>query len=168
MEWSDKIAAVNKMQRYINAHFHEKITLENVSRAAGYSKYHAVRIFKELTGTTPFETIRALRLTNAAQMLQSPDNKVVDVALDNAFESHDGFTRAFQKRFNITPQKYQSETPPVNWFIPHSIEAYYIERRHKPDGKRARIRNRYRFDCRASCAKVDFFEIQCDRLFFGM
>lgn len=126
MEWSDKIIAVGKMQKYISAHFNEKITLDDLSRAAGYSKYHAARVFKELTGRTPFETIRALRLTNAAQTLQESDHKVVDVALGNGFESHDGLTRAFLRQFNITPQKYQRKTPPVNWFIPHPIEAYYI------------------------------------------
>lgn len=126
MEWSDKIIAVGKMQKYISAHFKEEITLEDLRRAADYSKYHAIRVFKELTGRTPFETIRALRLTNAAQTLQGSDQKVIDAALSNGFESHDGFTRAFLRQFNVTPQKYQRETPPVNWFIPYPIEAYYI------------------------------------------
>lgn len=126
MEWSDKMIAIGKMQKYIHAHFHEEITLEDLSRAAGYSKYHAARIFKELTGRTPFEEIRALRLTQAARELQRSKNKVADIALDNGFESHDGFTRAFFRQFGITPQKYQQETPPVTWFTPHPIEAYYI------------------------------------------
>jgi len=125
MELSDKIIAVGKMQKYIDAHFEEEITLEDLSNAAGYSKYHAARTFKELTGKTPFETIRALRLTKAAQNLRDSDNKVTDVALDNGFDSHDGFTRAFARRFDITPQKYQRETPAVGYFIHHPIEAYY-------------------------------------------
>lgn len=125
MELSDKIIAVGKMQKYINDHFDEEITLENLSRAADYSRYHATRIFKELTGKTPFETIRALRLTKAAQTLRDSDGKVVDVAMDNGFNSHDGFTRAFARHFSITPQKYQRETPAVNWFVHYPIEAYY-------------------------------------------
>ena len=95
MELSDKIIAVSKMQKYIDEHFNEEITLEDLSRAASYSRYHAVRIFKELTGRTPFEAIRTLRLTKAAQALRDSDNKVVDVALDNGFGSHDRFTKAF-------------------------------------------------------------------------
>ena len=71
MKRSSKIVAVANMQRLIHAHFDEEITLEDLSRAAGYSKYHAARLFKELTGKTPFETIRALRLTKAAQSLQA-------------------------------------------------------------------------------------------------
>lgn len=126
MELSDKIKAVSRMQHYINAQLDEDITLDAIANAAGYSKYHAARIFKELTGRTVFETIRALRLTKAAQALQSFDEKVVDVAMDNGFDSHDGFTRAFSRQFGITPQKYHKETPPINWFVHYPIEAYYI------------------------------------------
>jgi len=125
MELSDKINAVSKMQKYINAHFANEITLDDLSRAAGYSKYHAMRIFKELTGNTPFESIRALRLTKSAQVLRDSDAKVLDVALDNGFESHDGFTRAFTRQFAITPQKYQRETPAVRYYVQYPIEAYY-------------------------------------------
>lgn len=125
MELSDKIIAVGKMQKYIDIHFNDEITLEELSRAAGYSKYYAIRIFKELTGKTPFDTIRALRLTKAAQSLRDSDSKVIDVAFDNGFDSHDGFTKAFTRQFYITPQKYHQETPAVNWFISYPIEAYY-------------------------------------------
>lgn len=121
----DKIAAVARMQVYISAHFEDEITLDDLAGAVGYSKYHAARIFKELTGQTPFDAIRALKLTGAARTLQDSGENVLDVALNSGFDSHDGFTRAFARRFNITPQTYRQTTPPVRWFIPHSIEAYY-------------------------------------------
>ena len=128
MEFSDKIIAVGKMQKYIDAHFEEEITLEDLGNAAGYSKYHAARIFKEMTGKTLFEVIRALRLTKAAHILRDSDNKVIDVAFDSGFDSHDGFTRAFAKQFNITSQKYSKETPAVKYFVQYPIEAYYISK----------------------------------------
>jgi len=126
MEFSDKVNAVGAMQRYINAHLNENITLEHLADTAGYSKYHAARIFKELTGRAPFETIRALRMTYAAQTLQTSDEKILDVAMGSGFDSHDGFTRAFARQFGITPQKYHIQTPPVKWFVHYPIEAYYI------------------------------------------
>lgn len=132
MDIKDKIAAVSRMQAYITANLEEEITLEDLGAAAGYSKYHALRIFREMTGYTPFEVLRRLRLTKAAQRLQGPDysgergTKVVDLALESGFGSHDGFTRAFARQFDITPQRYQKEVPAVNWFISYPIEAYYI------------------------------------------
>lgn len=126
MDLSDKAAAVSRMQRYIESHLDEEITLDDLANAAGYSRYHAVRVFKELTHRTPLETVRALRLTRTAEVLRDADDKIVDVAMNSGFDSHDGFTRAFSRQFGITPQKYHVETPPVNWFVHYPIEAYYI------------------------------------------
>lgn len=66
-----------------------------------------------------------MRLTKAAEILRDSDSKVVDVAMEAAFDSHDGFTRAFTRQFGITPQKYHVETPPVRYFIHYPISAYY-------------------------------------------
>ncbi|NLO70009.1 MAG: helix-turn-helix transcriptional regulator [Porphyromonadaceae bacterium] len=126
MELSDKVKAVSRMQHYISTHLDEDITLDSLANIAGYSKYYALRIFKELTGRTPFETIRALRLTKAAQTLQSSDEKIVDLAISSGFDSHDGFTRAFDRQFGINPAKISRETSPVSWFVHYPIEAYYI------------------------------------------
>jgi AraC-like DNA-binding protein len=126
MEISDKVAAVSRMQKYIDTHIDEEITLDALCEAAGYSKYYSVRIFKELTGKAPFETIRALRLTKAAEALRGTEAKVIDTAMNSGFESHDGFTRAFSRRFGVAPQKYQRETPPIPYFIHYPIQAYYI------------------------------------------
>ena len=126
MKQSDKITAVGQMQKHIISHLNEKITLDDLSRAAGYSKYHAVRIFKELSGKPPYEYIRALRLTSAAESLRDSGGKVIDVAYDSGFDSHDGFTRAFSRQFGITPKKYADGTPPVPYFIHYPISAYYL------------------------------------------
>jgi AraC-like DNA-binding protein len=125
MELSDKVAAVQRMQDYIVAREDEEITLDELCGAAGYSKYHALRIFKEQTRRTPFEYHRALRLTKAAEALRDSDSKVIDVAMDAAFDSHDGFTRAFARQFGITPQKYHAETPAVRYFTHYPVSAYY-------------------------------------------
>ncbi|GHU73558.1 hypothetical protein AGMMS49992_12550 [Clostridia bacterium] len=139
MQFSEKITAVGAMQTYITAHLGDDITLDSLAEAAGYSKYHAARTFKELTGKTPFETIRALRLTKAAQILQKSDKKVVDVALDSGFDSHDGFTRAFARQFAITPRKYQQETPAVPWEYDYRIEAYYRMKEDSPNMENEKV-----------------------------
>lgn len=126
MELSDKVAAVSRMQKYISEHTDGDVTLDEICLTAGYSKYHAVRIFKELTGKTPFETIRALRLTSAAKTLRDTDIKVVDIAMAEGFDSHDGFTRAFTRQFGITPRRYSREMPPISGFIQYPIDTYYL------------------------------------------
>ncbi len=126
MENWEKINAVYRMQIYIENHIAESITLCMLANAAGYSPWHSTRIFKELTGKTPFEYIRALRLSRAAVKLRDENIKIIDVALDFVFDSHEGFTRAFSKQFAMTPQYYCKNTPPLKLFMPSYIRDYYL------------------------------------------
>ncbi|MCL2498996.1 MAG: AraC family transcriptional regulator [Defluviitaleaceae bacterium] len=117
-EKSEASVAVSKVKAYIAAHLQDYITANDLAKAAGYSQYHMIRIFKEETGQSPFEYIRHERLTAAAFALRRGKRKVVDVALDFVFDSHEGFTRAFAKGFGISPKKYANHPSPIGWFIP--------------------------------------------------
>lgn len=126
MEKWGKIDAVQRMQDYIEWNIHEPITLYDLSRSAGYSPFHCARVFKELIGKSPFDYIRTLRLTRAALKLRDEKVKVIDVALDFVFDSHEGFTRAFSKEFGITPHKYSKSPPPIYLFMPTPIRDHYL------------------------------------------
>jgi len=106
------------MRAYIDLHLQDPITAKDVADAAGYSQYHAARIFKAETGLAPFEYIRRKRLTASAHALRQGDVKVLDMALDFVFDSHEGFTRAFAKGFGISPKKYAACPQPEGWLIP--------------------------------------------------
>lgn len=118
--------AVGRMQAYITGHLREPITQRQLAEAAGYSQFHCARMFKELVGVSPFEYIRKLRLTESALKLRDHNAKVLDVALEYVFDSHEGFTRAFAREFGITPKRYAMEPPPVRLFMPNNIHAYYV------------------------------------------
>jgi AraC-like DNA-binding protein len=91
------------------------------------SKYHTSQKYSFLfLWHTPFEYIRALRLTKAALSLQDTPTKIIDVALDFVFDSHEGFTRAFSKQFGVSPKKHSQHTPPINLFMPTRIRDYYL------------------------------------------
>ncbi len=126
MDSWDNINAVERMQAVIDAHLHEPITLHMLAQAAGYSPWHAAKVFKAFIGKSPFEYIRALRLSRAAVRLRDKDVRVVDVAFDFVFDSHEGFTRAFSKQFGLSPQKYSQSKPPIKLFIPSGVREYYL------------------------------------------
>ncbi len=126
MECWDNINAVERMQNYIEAHIAEPITLYMLAEAAGYSPWHAAKLFKAMTGKSPFEYIRAVRLSRAAVRLRDGGVKIVDVAFDFVFDSHEGFTRAFSKQFGLTPQGYSQKKPYIHLFIPTSVRKFYL------------------------------------------
>ena len=114
------------MQDYIHQHLFEPITLMDLSRTAGYSPFHSAKLFKEHLGKAPFEYIRTLRLTQAALKLRDGKVRVLDVAMDFVFDSHEGFTRAFSREFGITPHKYSKNPPPIKLFMPTPVRDEYL------------------------------------------
>jgi AraC family transcriptional regulator len=118
--------AVKRMQEYIKAHLQEPITSNDIAKSVGYSQYHATRLFKEETSLSPFEYIRHQRLVGSAYALRRGNTKVLDIALDFVFDSHEGFTRAFTNAFGITPKKFANYPSPKDWLIPYR----YLDR-HK-------------------------------------
>jgi AraC family transcriptional regulator len=126
MDNLENLNAVNRMKDYIQEHMTEQITLRMLTDAAGYSPWHAARMFKELVGKTPFEYIRTIRLSRAALKLRDNNSRIADVAFDFVFGSHEGFTRAFSKEFGMTPKYYSKNHPLIKFFIPNDFRDYYL------------------------------------------
>jgi AraC-like DNA-binding protein len=122
----ETINAVQRMQSFIDGHLNQPITLHMLAEAAGYSPWHAAKVFKALTGKSPFEYIRLMRLSAAAQRLRNEEVRIVDVAFDFVFGSHEGFTRAFSKEFGVSPQKFSLTQRPIRYFLPESVMHRYL------------------------------------------
>ncbi|MDL2205447.1 AraC family transcriptional regulator [Eubacteriales bacterium OttesenSCG-928-N13] len=121
----DKIEAVDRMQQYIVQHFQQEITLADLAKAAAYSPWQALRAFSELTGKTPFAYLRDVRLSDAAKKLRDTSMNVLDIALSETFGSHEGFTKAFSRKFGLQPSQYRKQTPPIPLFQYHPVSHYY-------------------------------------------
>ncbi|MDR1328081.1 MAG: AraC family transcriptional regulator [Oscillospiraceae bacterium] len=120
----DATAAAERMKAYIDANIKKPITAKTLADAAGYSQAHAARIFKLCTGRTPFEYIRERRLVSSALALRSGGaRRIIDVAFDFVFDSHEGFTRAFTKAFGIAPKRFSSVPKPSDWLIPFQVSS---------------------------------------------
>jgi AraC-like DNA-binding protein len=117
----DQVRVVNAVQDFLKANVRHQICLKDVADAVGYSPGHISRLFKAHTGLSIFEYMRSLRLSEAALHLRDKDVRVVDVAFDFLFASHEGFTRAFSKEFGIPPKQYAKETPPIRLFMPYPV-----------------------------------------------
>ena len=133
MNDADLYITVQKLQEYMDANIKRNITLKELAEQAGYSPWHTARIFKEITGKTPFEYLRSLRLTKAALFLRDNEAKIIDVALDYVFDSHEGFTRAFSREFGLSPYRYSKSTPPIKLFLPAKV--YDTYRQFNKEGK---------------------------------
>lgn len=114
---------VREIQTYIIDHIDEALSLQKIAKAVNYSPYYISRLFKRNVGISLFEYVRKIRLTESAKKLRDQKAvKIVDVAFDFYFDSHEGFTRAFSKEFKIRPKDYQQHPIPIKYFVPYLID----------------------------------------------
>jgi len=95
---------VAKALWFIESHFAEDLSLDDVATAGGVSRYHMSRVFGTATGCSAVRYVRGRRLTEAARALAAGAPDILAVALDAGYNSHEAFTRAFRDQFGLTPE----------------------------------------------------------------
>ena len=98
---------IPRLLDYIEAHLSQKIGLQELADIAYLSKYHFHRIFRRETGESVTRYITGRRMARAAAELAMTDNRILDIALEYQYGSHEAFTRAFKRFYGISPETYR-------------------------------------------------------------
>lgn len=104
---SDYFNNLQKTLDYIEEHIKEEISLEQLSALCFYSAHHYHRVFQSVIGIPVADYIKKRKLSVAAGEIIGTDKKIIDIALDYGFNSHETFSRAFKRIFDITPNDYR-------------------------------------------------------------
>lgn len=96
---------VKLIVNYIKLHYSEKLTLDRLSAEVGLSKYHFVRLFKQVTGATVLEYLNVIRCQKAWQMLMRREATVAETALRCGYESSSYFSKIFRKIMGCLPSE---------------------------------------------------------------
>ena len=105
-----------KVIKYIDGHIKDDITLDDLSKHAGYSQCHLYKIFKIYSPAPIAKYIRNKRLYAAANEIYT-GRKLYEVALDFGFETPAGFYKAFQSVFGCKPSEYKINNTRRNIFM---------------------------------------------------
>jgi len=105
------ISRINQILEYIETHLDTNLNLPLLADKSALSKYHFHRIFKALTGEQPLKYVEKRRLTRASYDLLHTDRRIIDIAFDFGFGSHESFSRAFKKMFLLAPSKFRKIKP---------------------------------------------------------
>ncbi|NKC33106.1 AraC family transcriptional regulator [Falsiroseomonas selenitidurans] len=81
--------------------------LEDLAAAAAFSPFHFHRIYREITGETPAETLARERLSRAAGLLARERLPIAAVARRCGYGSAAAFTRAFRAAYGVPPAAYR-------------------------------------------------------------
>lgn len=101
--------ALEKALWFVERHFAGEITLEEIAKTAGVSRFHMTRAFGAATGLSIMRYVRGRRLTEAAKALSRGAPDILSVALDAGYGSHEAFTHAFRDEFGVTPEMIRAQ-----------------------------------------------------------
>ncbi|WP_367279722.1 two-component regulator propeller domain-containing protein [uncultured Bacteroides sp.] len=85
------------------------LSVEELSRELGMSRVHLYKKLLQITGKTPIEFIRVIRLKRAAQLLRESQLHVSEVAFEVGFNNPKYFSRYFKDEFGVLPSVYQEK-----------------------------------------------------------
>ncbi|MCF0147466.1 MAG: AraC family transcriptional regulator [Clostridium sp.] len=97
--------AIELSMKYIEENIKNELSPEIISSECGYSVFHFSRVFNINQGITLMEYVKKRRLSLAAEDLFN-GKKIIDIALDYGFQTHNGFSKAFKKEFGFSPTNY--------------------------------------------------------------
>lgn len=85
------------------------LSVEELSRELGMSRVHLYKKLLAITGKTPIEFIRVIRLKRAAQLLRESQQNVSEIAYQVGFNNPKYFSKYFKDEFGILPSNYQEK-----------------------------------------------------------
>ncbi len=94
--------------RLVESEAARPIRLQDLAATARMSKYHFLRVFRRLTGVTPYQYLLGARMRRAALELASSRRPVLAIALDSGFGDLSTFNHRFRAAFDATPTQYRA------------------------------------------------------------
>ena len=103
MSKDPRIATILRVIQFVENNLRSPISVKDMAAEAGYSPYYFCALFSQFTHHSPYDYLIRRRMTEAVKQLVNSDFRVVDVAYEFQFDSHEGFTRAFRRIFSNPP-----------------------------------------------------------------
>lgn len=85
--------------------FGEPLSLGDLAKTAAMSQFHFNRVFRQLTGVSPFQYLSAVRLAKATDLLLTTNISVTEVCLTVGYSSLGTFTRRFVSLVGASPRR---------------------------------------------------------------
>ena len=112
----DHRSRVRRVMTYIDENLDQICPLERLAQEACLSPFHFNRVFAACTGETVKHYWIRARMVYAALSLVHTNRRVIDIAMDIGYESHNAFSKAFRTWHGISPRAYRDNPlQDYNW-----------------------------------------------------
>jgi AraC family transcriptional regulator len=102
----------------------------------GYSLYHFCRVFNRVIHHTPYDYLMRRRLSESARELVETDRRIVEIAFDYCFGSHETYSRAFRRMFDVQPSRWRKRGRRESRRLMPRLTRQYIQHINKGAGLR--------------------------------
>lgn len=96
------------MMSFIHQNFHNEITLVQIAKSANIKESEALRCFKNTLKTSPIKYLKKYRLEQAAILLKTTTEPIIDIGFTCGFSEMSYFSKSFKEIYSITPTQYRS------------------------------------------------------------
>ena len=104
---SDDEKLLNTIMAYLEENLtNSQLSVEDLSRHVGMSRSSLYNRILEMTGKTPVEFIRGVKLQKAAVLLEKSDMNVAQIAYSTGFSTPHYFTKSFKAKFDMLPSEF--------------------------------------------------------------
>ncbi|MBO0476412.1 helix-turn-helix transcriptional regulator [Vagococcus sp. DIV0080] len=103
----ETLERLNDVFMYIETHYNEVVTLEEVAAVIGFSPFYFSRFFKKNTGQTLMQFLTDYRINQAKYILSHEKIPMIEVAEKSGFNSVKTFHHVFKEQVGMSPLKYQ-------------------------------------------------------------
>lgn len=111
---------------FIETHLEEEINIEQLAKIAALSPFYYQRLFRRLVHKPVAEYAKLRRMAKAADTLLQKDKRILDVAVDLGFSSHEHFSRTFKDTFGLTPDEYRKHPQTLNRMTKPELLLQYV------------------------------------------
>ena len=109
--------SIQKVLDYVEGNLAQNHTPEELAKIAALSPFYFQRLFTRLVRRPVNEYVKMRRLARACETLEDKSKRILDIALDYGFNSHEHFTKTFKSAFGITPEEYRDNPVHLNQII---------------------------------------------------
>ena len=100
--------AITRAKAFINEHYTEDLSLEQVAKSANMSSFYFCKMFKKYTGVNFTEYLSRVRVEKARNLLLNPNLRISEIAYEVGFQSLTHFNRVFKKVLGQSPTEFRA------------------------------------------------------------
>jgi transcriptional regulator GlxA family with amidase domain len=98
---------IDSLHALMKSNLREQLNLDTLAASVNLSKYHFVKRYREITGTTPINRFIQMKIERACYLLDTTYKEIKEIAFELGYEDSYYFSRVFRKQIGVSPSYYR-------------------------------------------------------------